>query len=95
MGLKVDNVDFGLGDVADDHLLVVDLSEEVDNVAVGLFEEDFARSIAMDDAFLGSWLVHADENKSSFVGSRSAEDLRELALKFDGVLVSQQHIFKN
>ena len=49
----------------------------------------------MDDAFLGSWLVHADENKSSFVGSRSAEDLRELALKFDGVFVSQQHIFKN
>ena len=95
VGLQVDDVDFGLGDVADDHLFVVDLSEEVDDVAVCLFVENFARCIAMDDAFLGSWLVHADENKSSFVGGRSAEDLRELALEFDGVLVSEQHILKN
>ena len=94
VGLEVDDVDFGLGDVADDHLFVVDLPKEVDDVAVALFEENFARSIAMHDAFLGSWFVHADKNKSSFVGCRSAEDLRELALEFDGVLVSQQHILR-
>ena len=92
MGLKVDDVDLGLGNVADDDLLVVYLPEEVDNVLVPSLEENFARSIGMDDTFFRTRFVHANKHEGSFVGRRGAEDLWEFGFKFDGGLVCQQHI---
>ena len=87
MSFKIDDVDLGLGNVADYNLLVVDLSEEVDDVFVSPFEENFAWGIGMDDAFFGARLVHTDKHEGSFVSCWGAEDLWEFRFEFDGGLV--------
>ena len=94
MCLKVDDVDLGLWNVADYHFFVVDLSEEVNDIVVLPLEENLARRIEMDYAFLLTGLVNSDEDEGSFVGSGSTKDLIEGVGKFDSMFVLEQHIWK-
>ena len=92
MSLEVYDVDFGLGDVQNNHLFVVHHSEEVYYLVVLSFEEDFSSCITMDDTFLRAGTVHPHKNESSFEGRGSAKDLREVFGKLDCDLVLEQHI---
>ena len=40
MGLKINNVVFGLGDIKDENLLLINHSEHVNDADILLFEED-------------------------------------------------------
>ena len=92
LGLKVDDVDFGLGDVQNNNLLVVHHSKEVDDLVILPFEEDFSGCITMDDTLLRAGTIHPHKDKSSFEGRGSAKDLREVFGKLDSGFVLEQHI---
>ena len=68
VGLEVDDIDFAFGDVADDDFLVVEHAEEVDDVVVLLFEEDFAGVVGVDDGLLGTGGVNAHEDEGILEG---------------------------
>ena len=68
VGLEVDDVNFAFGDVADDDFLVVEHAEEVDDVVVLLFEEDFAGVVGVDDGLLGTGGVNAHEDEGILEG---------------------------
>ena len=68
MSLKIDDVKFGLRNIADDYLLIIDLSEEIYDISVGFLEENFAVSICVNEGLLFTWLVHSDKNVCVLVG---------------------------
>ena len=68
MGLKIDDVDFGLGNVQNNNLLVVHHSKEVNDLVIPPFEEDFSGCVTVDNALLRAGLVHPHKDKSSFEG---------------------------
>ena len=94
MCFKVDNIDFRLWHIANNDFFVVNLSEEINDIVVGLFVKNLSRCIAVDNTLLSSRLVHSDENEGSFISSGSTKDLGELGLKLDSDLVLEQHIFQ-
>jgi hypothetical protein len=94
LGLEVDDVDLGFGDVQDDDFLLVDHAEGVDDVVVLADVELLARPIEMDNAFLHSGLVHPHEDESTVEGGGRFQDLGPGFAKLDGIHVLEQHILK-
>ena len=73
LGLEVEDLDFGVGDVENDQFLVTDNSEVVDDVLVVLLPEDLTTRVKMDDALSLSRLVNSGDGGTAVVGSRAAE----------------------
>jgi hypothetical protein len=93
LGLEVDNVDVGLGDVHNNYLTFVEHSKEVDDVGVLVLEEHLTISIHMNDALIGTGVNHPRENKSVVEGGGEAEDLCYLVLQDKLLVALEQHIF--
>lgn len=68
LGLKVDDVNFAFGDVANNDFFVVDHSEEIDYVFVPSFVENFSGVIGVDDRLVGSRGINPDEDEGIFIG---------------------------
>ena len=93
MSLKVDYVDLGLNNVANNDFFIVDLSEKINGVFISSLVENFSRGITVNDTLLHTRFVHSDKNKSSFEGSWCTKNLEEGGLEFDGLLVFENHIW--
>ena len=92
--LEVDNVDMLVGDVHNDNLAFVEHSEEVDNVRVLMLEENFAFSIDMHDALIGSRIDDFAENVGIVEGSGETEYLGDGVFQFQLVMLLQKHSIK-
>ena len=59
MSLQIENLDFAVGNIQNDYLFFVDHSEEVNNVFVLVFPQNFTIFIQMNDALLLARVVNS------------------------------------
>lgn len=67
--LKIDDVDFAFWDIENDHFLVVHHPEEINDVLVLIFPEEFSLGVEVDDALLLSWVVHSHAHEGLIVSA--------------------------
>jgi len=94
LGLEVDDIDFGFGDIENDDLFLIHHSEEVNDVVILSAPDLFTRSINMDNAFFSTGFIHPYEDECVIEGTRCEEYLGPLLVKLDGGFIFQQHILK-
>ncbi len=95
VGFEIDDVDFVLGDVEDDHLIILHHSEKINDIVVIFFKENLSVGIEVNDALLLAGLIHSDHHKSIAVGCRGPEYFRHWWLEFDSYLFCDRlHLMK-
>ena len=67
MSMQIENLDFAVRDIQNDYLFFVDHSEEVNDVFVLVFPQNFAIFIEMNDALLLAWVVNSHQDESVVV----------------------------
>lgn len=90
--LEIDDVYFLAGDIHNDDLSFIEHGEEVYDVRVLLFEEDFAIGIHMHDALISTGVDDLAEDEGIVVGSGETEDFGHLILQNQLVVLFEKHI---
>jgi hypothetical protein len=95
LSFKIDDVDLAARAIEHNHFFFVHLPENVNNLVVGPFKEDFSLGIKVHETFLLAGFVHSDHNKSVVKGCGEGVHLENGLLKLDYYLLLQQHIYKD
>lgn len=76
MGFEIDDVNFVLRDVEDDHFILPQHSKKINDIVLFFLKKNLSFDIEVNDALLLVWLIHSDYHKSFVVGHRGTEYFR-------------------